>query len=562
MYDAATRPFLLLTVVVLAFFVSLGPSQAQSNPIVVQLKELDRLIAQKQYREVVRRASALRAQIRSQTGNATFLSDAYVIATRSQAYAHGELSEFKQAEALYKEALDTRKKSYSANSSEVAVESANLAGLLEKMGNNVDAARYFEEVIRIRKSQKDDDAVANVSNTLAGIYKNLGQNTRAEELYKSALERYANKHGNDDSGTALYLNNLGSFYEGIGRLAEAASAIKRALEIMKAKGDAPGITVYSNNLAGVYQKQGRFDDAEALYKAAIASTPTAAVYYNNLGMLYLSRAASATDRTEKTRWQKSAEVNLRKALEIEISKSGETSVGVATYRFNLAQSATIDRKYDDAARLFAAAVASGSQSVGRERLRLVAPLQEWAWLDVLNDRVTTDTVSRSRQAVGILVPVVEEELRLQQGRDSPSQLNPWDTHARVLYEGMQRGVVDSKAIAEAFETVQRAQRPAVAVAVSQMAARIAAARDPLAKIVREQQDILVESRLIDQQLLSERVKPPEQRNAAVLEAATLAKGKASTRLDCMSSEHFGQFAWQFKRTSGSSGLKVQAAIAC
>jgi hypothetical protein len=30
----------------------------------------------------------------------------------------------------------------------------------------------------------------------------------------------------------------------------------------------------------------------------------------------------------------------------------------------------------------------------------------------------------------------------------------------------------------------------------------------------------------------------------------------------MSSEHFGQLAWQFKRTSGSSGLKVQAAIAC
>jgi uncharacterized protein DUF6641 len=33
-------------------------------------------------------------------------------------------------------------------------------------------------------------------------------------------------------------------------------------------------------------------------------------------------------------------------------------------------------------------------------------------------------------------------------------------------------------------------------------------------------------------------------------------------IDCMSSEHFGQLAWQFKRMSGSSGLKVQAAIAC
>ncbi len=33
-------------------------------------------------------------------------------------------------------------------------------------------------------------------------------------------------------------------------------------------------------------------------------------------------------------------------------------------------------------------------------------------------------------------------------------------------------------------------------------------------------------------------------------------------LYCMSPEHFGRLAWQFKRVSGSSGLKVQAAIAC
>jgi hypothetical protein len=31
---------------------------------------------------------------------------------------------------------------------------------------------------------------------------------------------------------------------------------------------------------------------------------------------------------------------------------------------------------------------------------------------------------------------------------------------------------------------------------------------------------------------------------------------------CMSSEHFGPRAGNFKRVSGSSGLKVQAAIAC
>jgi len=40
------------------------------------------------------------------------------------------------------------------------------------------------------------------------------------------------------------------------------------------------------------------------------------------------------------------------------------------------------------------------------------------------------------------------------------------------------------------------------------------------------------------------------------------KSKVRMLQQCMSSEHFGQLAWQFKRMSGSSGLKVQAAIAC
>ena len=40
------------------------------------------------------------------------------------------------------------------------------------------------------------------------------------------------------------------------------------------------------------------------------------------------------------------------------------------------------------------------------------------------------------------------------------------------------------------------------------------------------------------------------------------RGEDSIAELCMSSEHFGQFAWQFERMSGSSGLKVQAAIAC
>src|SRR5262245_18284709 len=50
-----------------------------------------------------------------------------------------------------------------------------------------------------------------------------------------------------------------------------------------------------------------------------------------------------------------------------------------------------------------------------------------------------------------------------------------------------------------------------------------------------------------------------QAKRAIEEAPLLSRRRSS---GCMSSEHFGQLAWQFERMSGSSGLKVQAAIAC
>jgi hypothetical protein len=56
---------------------------------------------------------------------------------------------------------------------------------------------------------------------------------------------------------------------------------------------------------------------------------------------------------------------------------------------------------------------------------------------------------------------------------------------------------------------------------------------------------------------------PDDSETSVDSSDFAASLEARTRdVVCVSSEHFGQLAWQFKRMSGSSGLKVQAAIAC
>ena len=107
--DGARRAFAMLTLA--ASTVALPPPtqlQAQSNPIVIELNELDRLSGQREYREVIRRAASLRTQARSQMGNRTkIFSDVYAIATQSQAYAHSELGEFKQAEGRWRREWDS-----------------------------------------------------------------------------------------------------------------------------------------------------------------------------------------------------------------------------------------------------------------------------------------------------------------------------------------------------------------------------------------------------------------------------------------------------------------------
>ena len=58
------------------------------------------------------------------------------------------------------------------------------------------------------------------------------------------------------------------------------------------------------------------------------------------------------------------------------------------------------------------------------------------------------------------------------------------------------------------------------------------------------------------------IRPPVlDRHVLCLDVAGFSEA-SSKAVQCMLSEHFGRLAWQFKRVSGSSGLKVQAAIAC
>jgi CHAT domain-containing protein len=519
-----------------------APARAQStgNPLLVEYMQLQQLANSGKFADVVRRAPALEDEIKKRWPNKDF-RDLSVLAIRLHANAYAQLHETKQTEALLKEALDITKKDHGGNDPGLGAISADLGNFYRDNARPAEAARYIEDAIRIFKTNnqqgKEDGRIENLSNTLATVYEDLGRNSEAEQIYKTIISSYMSKQGSNNGTAALYFNNLGVFYTKIGRFEDAATFCKRALEILKVvEPNSSGIATYSNNLASAYLNLGRVDDALSYYEAAISYEDKThgpgngpSVYYSNLGMLYLSLWGSEKDAARKARWHKGANDNLTKALEAEIKTAGAASVGVATYRMNLGLFAVQDRRYDEAEGLFRSALSIREQRLGPNDLTVAVPLIEWAWLDVLRDRVTSATVEHSRRAAQIVTPAIERELRLQQGLDAPVTIQPWATHVKVLSKAAELGLVGADAAAEAFENAQQARPTMVSAAVNQTMARIGAASPQISNVVREHQDLTAQLRLVEAQMLSEAAKPAPQQNAQLLQSLRTSISSATTR---------------------------------
>jgi tetratricopeptide (TPR) repeat protein len=112
--------------------------------------------------------------------------------------------------------------------------------------------------------------IPNVS-LLASLYKTIGKYTKAEPLYKEALEIRLKVLGPEHPLTAASQNSLAMLYEAIGDYPRAEPLFKKALETrQKVLGRENPTTAESlNNLAELYRAVGDYAKAEALLKEAL-----------------------------------------------------------------------------------------------------------------------------------------------------------------------------------------------------------------------------------------------------------------------------------------------------
>jgi tetratricopeptide (TPR) repeat protein len=155
------------------------------------------------------------------------------------------------------------------------------------LGDALVAAGEFnraEDAYR-RAAEIDPSEALPFYSRLAHVYRQAGQQPRAERIYRRCLRDH-------DEKTLLHLN-LGDVLIDQGKLKEGIASYEKAMAHNEADAG-----VYLNRLGNSLARTGRHREAVETFKKAISREPTNAFYYLYLAESY--RALGQTDRAEET----------------------------------------------------------------------------------------------------------------------------------------------------------------------------------------------------------------------------------------------------------------------
>jgi len=526
---------------------------AQAEAIVQETNAARLLYHAGKYQQSLDRLTRVADRVRTRVGeNDPFLG--YL--RHLMGMSNEALGRFQEAETLYRRAIIARETAFGPEHPLVAQSLEGLASVYRQMGRYAEAEPVLRRVLAIRKKEVGDEHpdVARTYNSLAGINRDLGRYTEAESLYKRALSIREKSLGPNHLDVASSLNDLGILYRDLDRHSDAEALHRRALSIREAGLglNHPAVAESLDNLALLYLDAGRYEQAEPLYKRALAieeSTlgvghPGTAGSLNNLAIIYskLGRYAEAEPLfkrvlaiAEKTYGGEhprvagtlnnianvdrnmgrfgEAEKLFRRALAIQEKIYGADHPEVALTLHNLASVHKGMGHIEEAEINYKRSLAAQVKSLGENHLEVAQSLANLAALYQSADR-TALALNFSRRST----EVARSKLTSQAAtvaRDKDTVLSGYfDLHLAILRHALDQNLVGSEVLFEAFDIAQWRSQSSAAEALNQMATRVGAGTDELAKLVREHQDATNERAIVDEKLISEIAKPANQRNPA------------------------------------------------
>ncbi len=215
------------------------------------------------------------------------------------AYLHFLFSEYEEADAYYRQALEVNKKAFGERSQAYSSVLVDLSLSARGVYKYQDAELLLLEALDIEKNiDSTSYTYATTIGNLADLYTDMGAFEQAEPYYLKNIameEAIPNKKPIEYAAT---LNNFAKFYVMANRIEEAIPVFSRLLNAIEnglgKQHPFYGITL--NNIAEARKKQKKYDEAEKLYTQAYESHIVnfgqhhsyTLTTINNIALLYLN----------------------------------------------------------------------------------------------------------------------------------------------------------------------------------------------------------------------------------------------------------------------------------
>ena len=203
-----------------------------------------------------------------------------------------------EAERLHRQVVAARARILGPNDSKTLSSQMNLASLLSDKGDLAEAESLFRQVItgRMNLLGAEDPETLTAWDNLANLLLKKGDIVEAEKLCRPVIEARERILGSDHIHTLSSLRRLAILLKLKGDIVEAEQLLRHVLEVReRILGTAIPDTIDSQiDLANLLSMKGDFLEAEVLYKKAVensnrilgAEHPKSLSYINNLAILH------------------------------------------------------------------------------------------------------------------------------------------------------------------------------------------------------------------------------------------------------------------------------------
>ncbi|KAJ4176050.1 hypothetical protein NW755_014637, partial [Fusarium falciforme] len=292
------------------------------------------------------------------------------------------LGSYQQAEMMYRQALELRKKVVWKEDAFTRASMNNLARVLDSMGQYEEAEKMDRQTLELREKVlgKEHPVTFGSMNNLALVLDSMGhmgQYEEAEKMHRQTLELKEKVLGKEHPDTLGSMSNLAGTLHSQGKYEAAVKMHRQTVELMeKVLGKEHPDTLGSmNNLASVLDSMGQYEEAEKMHRQTLELKEKALGKEHPDTLASMNNLANVLDSTGK---YEEAEKMHRQTVELMEKVLGKVHPDTLGSMNNLAGTLHSQGKYEAAVKMHRQTLELKEKVLGKEHRDTLASMNNLA----------------------------------------------------------------------------------------------------------------------------------------------------------------------------------------